>query len=148
MKLKIGIPTLSANSLGWCIMRSLVFSTMIRESQTWFQNIMRGRNFNLAMNLFTKGFADDAGKAFYKELYVKLANGGTKNGMGYVDNFVEGIGIIERKATDLSKVAKKTAESYIRDAAKYKNAISNEIGNLGDKVYLHVDNMKGYRKIF
>ena len=25
LKLKIGTPTLSANSLGWCIMRSLVF---------------------------------------------------------------------------------------------------------------------------
>lgn len=30
----------------------------------------------------------------------------------------------------------------MRDAAKYKNAISNEIGNLGDKVYLHVNNIK------
>ena len=109
---------------------------------------MRGRSFNLVMNLFRKGFADDAVKAFYKELYIKLAKAGTKSGKQYVDSFVEGIGIIERKATDLSKVAKKTAESYIRDAAKYKNAISNEIGNLGDKVYLHVDNMKGYRRIF
>ncbi|MCX8596217.1 MULTISPECIES: hypothetical protein [unclassified Gilliamella] len=129
-------------------MRSLVFSIMIRESQTCYQNIMRGRSFNLVMNLFRKGFADDAVKAFYKELYIKLAKAGTKSGKQYVDSFVEGIGIIERKATDLSNVYKKTAESYIRDAAKYKNTVSNELGNLGDKVYLHVDNMKVYRKIF
>ena len=85
-----------------------------------------------------------SGKKFSKEVYVKLAKGGTKSGYGYVDSFVKGIGIIERKATDLAKVTTQTAKNYVNDAAKYADAIVEETGEkLGSKVYLQVENMKG-----
>lgn len=96
------------------------------------------------MNLFTRELAELAGKKFSKEVYVKLAKGGTKSGHGYVDSFVKGIGIIERKATDLAKVTTQTAKNYVNDAAKYINATIKETGEeLGEKVFLQVENMQG-----
>lgn len=134
----VGFLALLVHNTGRCL------SQMMLESQRWFQNIMRGRNFNLAMNLFSRNLADDFGKLFSKEVYVKLAKGGTKSGKGYIDAVVDGTKGIERKATDLAKVAPETAKSYIRDAAKYSGAVIRETGvKLDKKVYLQVENMKG-----
>lgn len=119
------------------------FKTMARESQKWFQNIMRGRSFNMVMNNFTRELAELSGKNFADEVYVKLAKGGTKSGKGYVDSFIEGVGIIERKATNLAEVTVQTAKNYVNDAAKYIGSHSDEMGELGNKVFLQVENMKG-----
>lgn len=115
-------------------------SQMMLESQKWFQNIMRGNNFNNVMNAFTEGLA--TGKLFRSELYVTLKNGRK----GYIDSFIKGVGIIERKATDLSKISVKTAKNYIDDATKYAGSVSQDMGKLTEKVYLHVENMKGVSK--
>ena len=89
---------------------------------------MSHRNYNLAMNLFTRELAELAGKKYSKEIYVRLATtvtkGGkikkaTKSGHGYVDGYIEGIGIIERKASDLAKVTIQTGKNYVNDAVKY-----------------------------
>ena len=98
------------------------------------------------MNNFTKELAELSGKKFSKEVYVKLAKGGTKSGHGYVDSFIEGVGIIERKATDLAEVTVQTGKNYINDAAKYKNAIMKNGDELMEKVYLQVENMSGVSK--
>ena len=67
-----------------------------------------------------------SGEKLSKRAYVKLAKGGTKSGYGYVDSFIEGIGVIERKTTDLTKVTTQTAKNHVNDAAKYVGAISQE----------------------
>ncbi len=114
-------------------------SQMMKESQKWFQNMMRGRNFNLAMNLFSRNLAEEYGKIFSKEVYVKLAKGGTKSGKGYIDAVIDGVGL-ERKATDVLKVTEETLKSYIRDAGKYSKAIIEETGDeLAETVYLQVE---------
>ena len=105
---------------------------------------MRGRSYNNVMNAFTEELAELSGKEFSAEVFVKLAKGGTKSGKGYIDSFIEGIGIIERKATDLSKVTVQTGKNYVNDAAKYVNATVKETGEeLGERVILQVENMKG-----
>ncbi|MDT9500258.1 hypothetical protein [Capnocytophaga canimorsus] len=67
------------------------------------------------MNLFTRNLAEDFGKIFSKEVFVKLAKGGTKSGKGFIDAVIDGVGL-ERKATDVLKVTEETLKSYIRDA--------------------------------
>jgi len=120
------------------------FSTMMRESQKWFQNIMRGKSYNNLINAFTEELAELAGKEFSSEVFVKLAKGGTKSGKGYIDSFIDCIGMIERKATDLSKVTVQTGKNYVNDAVKYVNATVKETGEeLEERVILQVENMKG-----
>jgi hypothetical protein len=129
--------------LAWLVHNSQkCLSQMMLESQKWFQNIMRGNSFNNVMNAFTKELAEKSGKLFKSELYVSLKNGKK----GYIDSYIEGVGIIERKATDLSKVATQTAKNYIDDAAKYAKSTSDELGKLSEKVYLQVENAKGASK--
>lgn len=100
---------------------------------------MRGRNFNLAMNLFTRNLAQEFGKNFSKEVFVKLINGGTKSGKGFVDFVIDGVGF-ERKATDILKIGEDTLKGYIRDASKYSKSIIEETGEeLAEKVYLQVE---------
>ncbi|MBP2617551.1 polymorphic toxin-type HINT domain-containing protein [Chryseobacterium jejuense] len=132
----VGLLALLVHNSGRCL------SQMILESQKWFQNIMRGNSFNNVMNAFTEELATNAGKIFRSELFVSLKNGKK----GFVDSYIKGIGIIERKATDLSKVAASTAKNYINDAAKYAGSKSDEFGKLGEKIYLQVENMNGVSK--
>ncbi|MDO7135916.1 polymorphic toxin-type HINT domain-containing protein [Algibacter lectus] len=108
-------------------------------SEAWYKLLMRrGRNFNLAMNLFTRKLAEMLGKSFSKEVYVKLARGGTKSGKGYVDAVIDGVGL-ERKATDVLRVSEKTVKAYIRDASKYAKAVTKSGEKLADKVILQVE---------
>jgi len=109
---------------------------MMLESQKWFQNIMRGKSFNMVMNNALRG---KFGARYLDEVYVALKNG--KN--GYIDGLIKGKAIIERKATDLAKVTEQTAKNYINDAAKYKDAVMKNGEKLKEKVYLQVENMKG-----
>ena len=117
------------------------FSTMIRESQTWFQNIMRGRSFNMVMNNALRELYGKKGLKYLDEVFVRLKNGKK----GFIDGFISGKAIIERKATDLAKVTEGTAKNYINDAAKYAKSELNG-AELSEKIYLQVDNMKGVSK--
>jgi Pretoxin HINT domain/Domain of unknown function (DUF4280) len=117
------------------------FSTMILESQKWFQNIMRGNSFNMVMNNALRYLYTEKGLKYLDEVYVALKNG--KNGR--IDGFIKGKAIIERKATDLAKVTEKTAKSYIDNAAMYKDA---KLGGktLKEQIFLQVENMQGVSK--
>jgi len=129
--------------LAWLVHNSgRCLSQMMLESQKWFQNIMRGNSFNNVMNAFTEELANRGGKLFRSELDVLLKNGKK----GRIDSYIKGVGIIERKATDLSKVATQTAKNYINDAAKYVGSKSKEFGKLSEKAILHVENAKGVSK--
>lgn len=133
----VGLLALLVHNSGRCL------SQMMLESQKWFQNIMRGNSFNNVMNAFTEELATNAGKLFRSELHVSLKNGKK----GFIDSYIKGVGIIERKATDLSKIAKETAKSYIDNAAKYGQSYSDELGTvLKEKVFLHVENAQGLSK--
>ena len=113
-------------------------SQMMLESQKWFQNIMRGHSFNNVMNAFTELLATEKGKKFFSELFVKLAKGGN----GRIDSLIEGVAMIERKATKLAEITIETAKSYINDAAKYADAIytmDGEVKKITEQVYLHID---------
>ncbi|KQS92069.1 polymorphic toxin-type HINT domain-containing protein [Chryseobacterium sp. Leaf394] len=132
----VGLLALLVHNTGRCL------SQMMLESQRWFQNIMRGNSFNNVMNAFTEELATNGGKLFRSELDVLLKNGKK----GRIDSYIEGIGLIERKATDLSKVTTQTAKSYINDAAKYVGSKSKELGKLSEKAILHVENAQGVSK--
>ena len=117
------------------------FTTMILQSQKWFQNIMRGNSFNMVMNNALSYLYTKKGLKYLDEVYVALKNG--KNGR--IDGFIKGKAIIERKATNLVKVSEKTAKSYIDNAAKYKNAML-EGKTLKEPIFLQVENMQGVSK--
>lgn len=51
------------------------------------------------MHAFTEELTTNAGKIFRSELFVSLKNGKK----GFVDSYIKGIGIIERKATSYIK---------------------------------------------
>jgi hypothetical protein len=132
--------TYFVGNLAWLVHNAQrCLAQMMLESQRWFQNIMRGNSFNHVMNAFTEEIAHGAGKIFRSELGVVLKNGKT----GFVDSFIKGVAVIERKATNLAKVSSQTAKAYINDAAKYAKSTSKEFGQLSEKVYLQVQNMKG-----
>lgn len=135
--------TYFVGALAWLVHNAgKCLSQMMLEAEKWFQNIMRGNSFNNVMNAFTEELAKNGGKLFRSEMFVALKNGKK----GFVDSYIKGIGIIERKATDLAKISEKTAKSYIDDAAKYAGAKSEELGKLSEKVYLHVENKAGVSK--
>ncbi|MBD8082516.1 hypothetical protein [Chryseobacterium caseinilyticum] len=73
------------------------------------------------------------------EVLIKKGKKGKIDGL--IQNADGTFKIIERKASDLTKVTDKTIKSYIDDAAKYNGKVMTESGKVvkSDKVILHVE---------
>ena len=130
----VGLLMLLVHNAGRCL------SKMILEAQGWFKNVRHGYFFNLLWNSELRKQALEKGFKYSQEVKVLLKNGKD----GFIDGLVklkDKVYIIERKATDLSKVTEKTAKSYIDDAAKYGESVVKETGQKvdADKIILHVE---------
>jgi hypothetical protein len=115
-------------------------SQMMMESQKWFQNVRRGYFFNLVWNSELRKQATEKGFKYLQEVRVILKRGGE----GAIDGLIimkdKTVKIIERKASDLTRVQESTIKGYIDDAAKYNGSMTIEGAALNvDKVILHVE---------
>ncbi|MEJ5048698.1 polymorphic toxin-type HINT domain-containing protein [Chryseobacterium culicis] len=133
----VGLLALLVHNSGRCL------SQMLLESQKWFQKVRRGYFFNLVWNGELRKQALEKGFKYSQEVRVLLKNGGE----GAIDGLIRlkdgTYKIIERKASDLSKITDKTIKSYINDAAHYAESTIKETGKKipsASSVILHVEN--------
>ena len=111
-----------------------------KAGEKWAIDILRGIAFNKKANAAMIKLAEENGLKYFSETWLK--KGGKL--FSRVDGYIPGKAIIERKATDLSKVSTETAKKYIDQLAKkYKEGmeIANKAkGNvLKGKKFLQVD---------
>jgi regulator of RNase E activity RraB len=110
--------------LNFLVHNATCIYTLASQGVKWAQDIVRGIAFNAKMNAQMLKLAEEKGLKYFSETWLK------KGGKLYsrVDGYIPGKAIIERKATDLSKIDPKTAKSYIDQLSnKYKEGM--EIAN-------------------
>lgn len=135
--------TYFVGALAWLVHNAgRCLSQMILESQRWFQKVRRGYFFNLVWNSELRKQALEKGFKYFHEVKVLLKKGGE----GAIDGLVRlkdgTYKIIERKASDLTKVTDKTIKSYIDDAAHYAECTikgTNQSIKKGSEIILHVE---------
>ncbi|MBP1164135.1 hypothetical protein JOE44_001019 [Chryseobacterium sp. PvR013] len=140
----VGLLALLVHNSGRCL------SQMMLESQKWFQKVRRGYFFNLVWNSELRKQALEKGFKYSHEVEVLLKKGKVGKIDGLIENADGTFKIIERKASDLSKISDKTIKSYIDDAAKYNGKPMTQTGQVinsaGDKVILHVEKVGNLSK--
>ncbi|MCT2409411.1 polymorphic toxin-type HINT domain-containing protein [Chryseobacterium antibioticum] len=140
----VGLLALLVHNSGRCL------SQMMLESQKWFQKVRRGYFFNLVWNSELRKQALEKGFRYSHEVEVLLKKGKVGKIDGLIENADGTFKIIERKASDLTKITDKTIKSYIDDAAKYNGKAMTKTGEVihsaGDKVILHVEKVGNLSK--
>ena len=136
-----GWHTYFIGALAWLVHNAQVCLTAAAKAgEKWAIDILRGIAFNKTANKAFLELAEKNGLKYFSETWLK--KGGKL--VSRVDGYIPDYAIIERKATDLSKISAETAKSYINQlATKYKKGmeIANKTkGDLlsGDK-FLQVD---------
>lgn len=111
--------------LAWLVHNAQVCLTAAAKAgEKWAIDILRGIAFNKKANAEMLKLAGNNGLEYFSETWLK--KGGKL--FSRVDGYIPDLAIIERKATDLSKIAPETAKKYIDQlASKYKEGM--EIAN-------------------
>ena len=104
----VGLLMFLVHNAGRCL------SSLAKNGEKWAIDILRGISFNKKMNKEMIKLASKNGLSYFSETWIK------KGGKLYsrVDGYIPNKAIIERKATDLSKVSPETAKKYINQLAK------------------------------
>jgi len=134
--------------LAWLVHNAQVCLTAAAKAgEKWALDILRGIAFNKKANAAMLKFAEENGLKYFSETWLK--KGGKL--FSRVDGYIPGKAIIERKATDLSRVSTETAKKYIDQLAKkYKEGM--EIANkskgefLEGEKFLQVDKIGNVSK--
>jgi hypothetical protein len=146
----VGVLAWLVHNAGRCL------SEFAKKGEKWAIDILRGIAFNKKMNKEMLELANKKGLKYFSETWIK------KGGKLYsrVDGYIPDKAIIERKATDLSKISPETAKSYINQLAKkYDEGLEianktkgdvlkgekflqvDKIGNVSDEVLQHAEDM-------
>ncbi|WP_336960707.1 polymorphic toxin-type HINT domain-containing protein [Chryseobacterium contaminans] len=146
----VGLLALLVHNAGKCL------SELAKNGEKWAIDILRGIAFNKKMNKEMIKLANEKGLKYYSETWIK------KGGKLYsrVDGYIPDKAIIERKATDLSKIDPETAKKYINQLSKkYDEGLEianktkgdvlkgekilhvDKIGNVSDDVLQHAEDM-------
>ena len=120
-----GWHTYFVGALAWLVHNAQVCLTAAAKAgEKWAIDILRGIAFNSTANKAFLELAEKNGLKYFSETWLK--QGGKL--VARVDGYIPKMAIIERKATDLSKVTAETAKGYINQlATKYKGGM--EIAN-------------------
>lgn len=112
--------------LAWLVHNARICLTAAAKAgEKWALDILRGIAFNKKMNKEMLDLASEKGLKYFSETWLKKG----KKLFSRVDGYIPDLAIIERKATDLSKITTETAKDYINQLAKkYKPGmkIANE----------------------